>query len=60
MKAVVAAIIYQLFLKHSVGQMSAVPSEKIIHPMEDCESQMGCVYKCFLRKLKKLDYVSLK
>jgi len=54
---VVSAILDQLLLKDGVRQVSAVPCEKVVDPVDDYESQMGSICDRFLRKSKKPDEV---
>jgi len=59
-EVVIVAILDQLLLEDGVGQMSAVPREKVVHPVNDCESQMGSVGERLLGELKEPDDVVFK
>lgn len=57
---VIPTILHQLLLKNSIGQMSTVPCEKIIHPVNNHKRQMGCVRISLRGQSEQLDDVGLK
>ena len=54
MKFVVTAEVHKLFLKYRVRKMGAVPSQQVVHLMEDRERDVGGVHCRLRRKLEEL------
>ena len=56
----VAAIVDEFLLKNCVGKVCAIPRQKIVDLVDDCEGKMRGVCRCFVGKLEKLNDVVLQ
>jgi len=52
---VIGAILEKCFLKGGVCEVGAVPSEQVVHAMDDREGKMGRIQRRLGRKLQKPD-----
>jgi hypothetical protein len=56
----ILAIIKKLLLKNGVGKVSAVPCQKIVHPVQNGQPKMRCIRVGFWRQAEQTDDFLLK
>lgn len=60
MQMMIAAKIEKFLLQNSIGEMGAVPCQKVIHLMNDCRTKMRSIGSSPCRKLEELNQLILQ
>lgn len=60
MQMMIAAKIEKFLLQNSIGEMGAIPCQKVIHLMNDCQTKMRSIGSSPCRKLEELNQLILQ